>query len=133
MRNVNMKLIPYFVSALSGIVVWIGIGIIIGNIEAWDNPLYWKAGIPCLALVTFIIGFVQPKAPSIAPCRWGITQGLSQSVVILLQGLYFGYSMTQYPLSIPVNIILSIPSIASAYLGMALGNFIRRQQAEKQL
>jgi len=119
----NMKLIPYFVSALSGISVWIGVGIIIRNTEAWDSPLYWKVGLPFLAFVTFIIGFIQPKAPY----RWGLTQGLSQSIVILVQGLYFGYGMNLYPPSIVVNIILSIPSILSAYLGVALGNFSRNR------
>ena len=126
-RNIILKPILYFVSALSGIAVWIGIGIISGNTEAWDSPLYWKIGVPFLALIAFIIGLIHPKAPY----RWGITQGLSQSVVIFLQGLYFGYSMNLYPPSIIVNIIISIPSIISAYLGMTLCNFIKRQRAEK--
>ena len=124
-----MKMIPCIAAALSGIAVWIGIGVIIGNPEAWDSPLYWKGGIPFLALVTFIIGFLEPKTPYI----WGVIQALSQSIVILSQGIFFGYSLNLWPPSIVVNIVLAIPSIISAFLGVALCNYIKRQRTEKQI
>lgn len=105
--------LPHIIAGLSGIAVWIGVGIITGNPEAWDSALYFKGGIPFLALVSFILGIIEPKAPY----RWGIIQGLSQSIVTLGQGLYFGYSMNLWPPSIVVNIALSLPSIISAYGG----------------
>lgn len=114
-------MMPHIVSALTGIAVWVGIGILTGNPEAWDSSLYWKGGIPFLALVTFIIGFLEPKTPYL----WGVIQALSQSVVIFLQGLFFGYSMNLYPPSILVSIILATPSIITAFGGVALRKSIQ--------
>lgn len=122
-----MKWIPHITSAVRGIIVWLGVGIIAGNFEAWSTTLYWKAGIPVLAIVTFIIGFYEKKTPYL----WGIIQGLSQSATILFQGLYFGYSLNLYPPSIVVSIIFSAPSIVSAFLAVALANFINKQRAVK--
>ena len=119
-----MKWMPHITSAVSGIIIWVGVGVVTDNYEAWDNALYWRVGIPILAIVTFIIGFLESKTPYL----WGIIQGLSQSATILLQGLYFGYSLNLYPPSIVFNIIISAPSILSAYLAVIICNFVKRQR-----
>jgi hypothetical protein len=125
----KIKSLPAIASALSGLAVWGGIGFIIHNPEAWDSALYWKAGIPFLAIVTFIIGYFVSETPFI----WGIIQALSQSALILVQGLLFGYSLNLWPPSVVVNIIIAIPSIISAFLDVALSNYIKKQRTAKQI
>ncbi len=122
-----MKSITYIASALSGFTVWIGVGVIIGNPEAWDSALYWKVGIPLLAFVTFIIGFFEPKTPHI----WGIIQALSQWIAILLEGLYLGFSLNLWPPSIIAFVLLAVPSVISAYLGVVLANIIKKRRTAK--
>ena len=48
------KYYPFIVSTLVGATIWFGIGGLGGTKESWDNILYWKVGLPAMAVTVFL-------------------------------------------------------------------------------
>ena len=49
--------------AFVGLLIWIGSGILSGQKEAWDSPVFFIVIVPSMAALAFVIGFVRPGPP----------------------------------------------------------------------
>ena len=107
------------VSLVGGALIWIAICLVTSVPEAWDDPLYWRAGYPALALIAGVSGYLAWEKP----WRWALAVMASQMVVMLVQR---GYG-TLLPVGGIVFLLLALPLIAPAYLGAWVGQ--KRQNA----
>lgn len=104
-------------SLVGGALVWVAISLVAGAPEAWDDPLYWRAGYPVLALITAVSGYLAWERP----WRWALAVMASQMIVMLVQR---GYG-TLLPVGAIVFLLLALPLFAPAYLGAWIAH--RRQ------
>lgn len=114
------KYLTLFISILIGITFWIIMTYVTEDSEAWDNPLYFKIGLPVLGLINILLGIINPNKP----WRWGLLSTISQAfpMVILSNG-----EANLWPLTIIAFAILSIPMILANYIGY----FIRTKMLKK--
>lgn len=104
------KYLPFIVSALIGVATWVAIGYWSGIEDAWDSPLYWKVGLPVMAVSILLIAIVYP----VKPWRWGVSAAAAQAAVGFVQAFPH---VNLWPLSLVVFGFISLPLIGSAYLG----------------
>lgn len=97
---------------MTGIAVWLTISFITGEREAWDSRYYFIYGLPLMALLAGVLGFVVP----IRTWRCAVTIMASQALVAILQNP----TANLLPPGLLVFAVLSIPLLISAYLGGAL-------------
>jgi hypothetical protein len=64
-----------------GLIVWIAIGKMSNEVEAWDSIQYYKIGLPIIFGASATAGFIEPKRP----WRWGIFVFVLQPVALLIQ------------------------------------------------
>lgn len=104
------ELLPYAISAASGLAICLAITLVTGRKEAWDSSLYFVAGIPAMCAVAFAVGYAFP----VRPWRWAAAMALGQSIAMALSG----NSLSLWPLAIIAMTILSVPQfIASLVAG----------------
>lgn len=98
----------YAGSGIAGLGVCLAISLMTGSREAWDNPLYFSVGIPVMAAIIFGTAWFFP----VKPWRWTLSMALGQTVSMLLAGS----SLSLWPLSIIVMLIMSLPQFAAGFL-----------------
>jgi hypothetical protein len=98
------------VSAAAGFCVWAGLSLIGGVREAWDAPAYWLIGLPILAVVSGIAGYVVP----VRVWRWPAFIGLGQILGMIVLNPDAGWGLLPLMLAVvmvPLIIILTIPAL----------------------
>lgn len=103
------KHLPLLLSAIAGVITWLGIGIWSGRQEAWDSQLYWFVGFPFMILAVLIISFTWPEKP----LRLGFTVIAAQAIIGLIQAYPH---INLWPLTLVLFAVLSLPLILAAYL-----------------
>lgn len=92
-----------------GAFVWLAICYFGGKREAWDAEVYHWAGIPLFCLYSFIAGYLIPRRA----WRWGFAVMLPQPLIMVIQNPHANL----LPIGLVVLCFLSIPTVASAWLG----------------
>lgn len=108
----NGNLLPYAVTFLCGLVVYLVIVKATGRNEAWDDALYYGLGIPVMCAVAFAIGNLFPGKP----WRWALCMAGGQMAGALMNGS----SLSLLPLALVFMAIISIPQFAAALVGSRL-------------
>ena len=106
-KMLNRKLIPYALSAATGIIVCYTISFATGSPEAWDSIEYFYYGIPIMCIAAIIISYHFPKAV----WRWAFTMAIGQSVALVVGS---PGSWNLWPLSIIAMIVCSLPQFICA-------------------
>lgn len=107
--NSRQSLYLYILSMIFGAIIWIGISYLVGKIEAWDSRYYFLYGLPSMMLMTGVLGYIE----TIRPWRWGISIVASQALILGLKNP----TANLLPLGLVVFGVISVPCIATAYLG----------------
>jgi hypothetical protein len=92
----------------AGMLSWIVLARLGHRSEAWDAPLYFQLGIPVLALLSALLGYLEPMRA----WRFGLAPYAGQGLVMF--ALNPGGNL---PLGLITLGILSLPGIAAATLG----------------
>ncbi len=108
MKSQDRDLIAYFVSGGAGLLVGLALLAASGKKEIWDNAWYFPVGIPVMCLVIFGISYYVPKNA----WRWTVTMALGQTASMFLAG----GSMSLWPLSIVVMMVMSAPQFLTGFL-----------------
>ena len=74
------SVVGYGVACAASASVWFGIALAFGKLEAWDHPLYFQVGLPCLAVVVLGLGYALP----VRPWRWALAAGAAQVVSAII-------------------------------------------------
>ena len=110
----------YLAAALIGAAVWFAVTVISGRREAWDSVLYFSVGMPVVCIVSLALGYFEP----VRWWRWGVLPLAGQFACLLItEG-----PGNLLPLGIVVFGVLSVPSIATAWIGAYVG----ARRADKQ-
>lgn len=97
-------------SALAvGVVVELGVTAWTGGREAWDSPLFWRAGMPAMILASFLIGRADPERW----LRWGVLPVVGQFAAMILRT--GGGSML--PVGVVFAAALCLPCLLAAWVG----------------
>ncbi len=100
------------IAFVAGIVVWGLISALSGQREAWDSDWYMTVGMPVLALLAAIFGYVEPKRS----WKWGVLLVVGQAAWMFgTQG--FG---NLWPLGLVAFGIFALPLVLTARLGAAI-------------
>ncbi|HEY8275487.1 MAG TPA: hypothetical protein VIG52_00650 [Methyloceanibacter sp.] len=122
----RFPVLPTALSILAGIVSWEIVRHLGGNHrEAWDDPVYWQFGYLSLLVATFLFGVIWREQP----WRWGVLIMAGQAIWL------FGFATVAdgvpnlFPLGLVMFALLSLPLIASSYLGAWIGGMFGVRQA----
>lgn len=85
--------------------------------EAWDLPVYWQIAYPLMVAGSFVLGLLGPSHP----VRWGLLVGLGQGAWSLIVTAIQKDVPNLPPLGLIMFAILSLPCIATAWIGAWLG------------
>ena len=111
MKN-NGNLLPYAVTFLCGLAVYLAIVKATGRNEAWDDGLYYFLGIPLMCVVAFAIGNLFPGKP----WRWALGMAGGQMAGALVNGS----SLSLLPFALVFMVIISTPQFIAALVGSRL-------------
>lgn len=117
MRKLNDFYI-FVIAATAGLAIWLSISALSGEREAWDSSYFVTIGYPCMALVSALAGFAQPRHPWL----WGFATVAFQPIA-----LYWGHNPLEGqfgPLGLlffaAFAVILSFCAMAGGALGRKL-------------
>ncbi|GJL84454.1 MAG: hypothetical protein DHS20C02_02290 [Micavibrio sp.] len=99
--------------------IWLIIGLVSGDLEAWDSRLYWAVGFPALMIGSAVLGWLFSEKS----WRWGAWLGGGQAVMAIITALIKGSGFGLIPLSLILFMALSVPFI----LLSATGGVLRRK------
>lgn len=103
---------PWWIAAIIGALLWVGIAAGSGQQEAWDDPSYWRLGYPAMVLLSALLGWFFPRRA----WQHGLAMMLAQLMPLLIVHP-FG------PL-LPLGILflggLAVPAMAAAWLAALL-------------
>jgi peptidoglycan/LPS O-acetylase OafA/YrhL len=105
----------YVISVVVGATAWLGLMVVTGEHEAWDDRRYFTLALPLVAIAAGIMGFIVPHRP----WRWGVTMMATQALVALVMSR----SANLLPFGLVIFAVLAVPCVVLAYLG----SFIRRK------
>lgn len=114
----------YLVSAAAGATTWVGLSVYSGTYEGWDTDLYFIFGLPALYLTTGVLGYLHP----VHPWRWALAVFGTQAAISFVRSLDSAFLI----LGIATFIVLTIPSIATGYLGAFIGRRVARRKKSPQ-
>jgi len=107
----------------AGLIVWLVIGTLTHNREAWDAPAYLWLGVPTLALSTATLAFFFPAHPY----RIGVLPMGAQAV--------WAYATEPWGPFGPVGLfffaLYSLPCILTAIFGAKIGLWHQRRALER--
>jgi hypothetical protein len=98
------------ISLVAGFCVWVGLSVAAGVREAWDEPIYWWLGLPVLAIVAGLTGYIAPMKV----WRWPTLIALSQIVAMLAVNPGAGLGLLPLALMfvlLPLVVVLTIPAL----------------------
>ena len=98
------------ISLAAGFFVWAGLSVVTGVREAWDEPIYWWLGLPVLAIVAGLTGYLAPARV----WRWPALIALGQIVAMLVVNPGAGLGLLPLALIfvvLPLVIVLTIPAV----------------------
>ena len=101
--------------ASAGAIVWIIIGAMTNQREAWDSDLFWLLGNPLMLLINGIAGFIDPKNIIVK----GFILVLLQPVVMIITAAEIGGLL-------PLGLILFVFLGIFYSIGGAVGAFIKK-------
>jgi hypothetical protein len=111
----------YLLAVAAGAAVWIAVSAASGRREAWDSSLYFSLGVPVICVLSLVLALLSPARP----WRWGVLPLAGQFVAMLVsQG-----PGNLLPLGVIVFGVLSLPSVATAWLGAWLAAKWKRGSA----
>lgn len=101
----------YVVAFAVGLGVCLAVSKISGRREAWDSPMYFTTGIPAMALVSFILSYLDPR-----PLHWAVAMAVGQSLALVLSD----GSFSLWPLAMIAMLVCSFPQFAAGWVGAKL-------------
>src|SRR5690606_17015186 len=104
--------VPYTVTVICGLIVYVALTWASGKNEAWDDGSYYSVGIPIMSLVAFVVGYQFPRRP----WRWAAGMAGGQMMGALLHGS----SLNLLPLAMIFMAIVSLPQLTAAFVGSKL-------------
>ena len=111
------SVLPYILSALSGLGLWALTAVATGKHEPWDASSYWTVSYPLAIIGSAILGFFFPQKP----WRWAVSLMLMQLVVIAT-----GSDLSLLPLGLVMLAVLSVPPALAGVLAAALRGYSTR-------
>jgi uncharacterized membrane protein YuzA (DUF378 family) len=106
--------------AAMGFALWALIPILTGRREAWDSSIYFTVGIPTIAAVSGLLGYLLPN-------HWwhfGLAAFLSQAIYIIVKEP----TANMLPPGLVVLAVFCLPSFATACLGARLSARLTKRQ-----
>jgi len=105
---------------VTGLAIWLGLGSLSNEAEAWDSIYYFQLGLPIMCTASAIAGFIVPERP----WRWGLCVVLLQPLILFTQSeagplLFIGF-LTFLP--------IAGLAIGSAYLGSMLRKYVTEKK-----
>ena len=73
-------LAAYCIACGASAATWVLVAEAAHQREAWDSAVYFQLGLPALALVIFVVGFIWPARA----WRWGVAAGVAHTATSLL-------------------------------------------------
>ena len=102
------SVLPYILSALSGLGLWALTAAATGKYEPWDASSYWTVSYPLAIIGSAIVGFFFPQKP----WRWAVSLMLMQLVVMIATGS----DLSLLPLGLVMLAVLSVPPALAGVL-----------------
>jgi len=102
------SVLPYILSALSGLGLWALTAAATGKHEPWDASSYWTVSYPLAIIGSAILGFFFPQKP----WRWAVSLMLMQLVVMIATGS----GLSLLPLGLVMLAVLSVPPALAGVL-----------------
>ena len=99
-----------------GAAMWLGVANATGHREAWDDVAYFRYGLPALAILVAVLGFLVPRHAWL----WGVMALVSQAVVLFAAPPVSNL----WPLGLLLFVGLSIPFVLSAYVGVYVRSLV---------
>jgi hypothetical protein len=97
-------------SALTGVVLELGVHAVSGRREAWDSPVFWTFGLPAALAVSFAIGLAAKGR------AWLATLAVAPGQVATMM-VRSGEVGNLWPLAIVLSAFLSAPFVAASFVG----------------
>jgi hypothetical protein len=98
------------VSIVTGVALELGVQAVSGRREAWDSGEYWTIGLPVVAAISFVTGFLSRGTA----WRWAILVIPSQVMTMMARSGEMG---GLFPLAVILAMILGLPFLLVAFVG----------------
>ena len=108
----------YGMSAVTGGATWFYIASAGGRREAWDSDLYFSVGLPIIALVAAVLGFLLPHRA----WRWAFVPFGAQAVAAFVQNP----TANLLPIGLIVFGFFGVGCLVPTYIGVAIGRVFGR-------
>ena len=109
------SLAGWVAAVVSGTMLWSVACLSLGGREAWDTPAYWSLWYPLALLICAALGFFFP----VRPWRWPLAVLLVQLPVM---AFIADGDAGLLPLGIILLIVLSVPAMLAAAIGMVVAS-----------
>lgn len=116
--NFQATIATVLFAAFAGAAVWFGIAVLTEQPANWGNPAYLHFGLPICALFCAALGFLEPEHP----WAWGLVMMVSQGALLALT-VPPGHDALLLT-ALGSMALLAIPTIAAAYAGSSVRNWI---------
>src|SRR5260221_14548796 len=97
------------ITALTGVVLELGIEVVTGRREAWDSSLYWTIGLPVACALCVAVGFFSVGTDWL----WTIVIVPSQVMTMIVRS---GEPGGLWPLAVIFSTILSAPFLVAGFI-----------------
>lgn len=119
------KVIPHVIAIGSGILLWVIIPLVTGNLEAWSENIYFLFGMPLLVFECFLLGYILTK------CYWwywGVEISLSQAIFIIAKWP----TSNLLPFAFIFLALLAFPYLLASYIGSRVRQVCDRRKLAKE-
>jgi hypothetical protein len=118
-----VPIVPVVAALIVGAADWALLGYLAEAREVWDNPSFWRFGLPILLIAAFVLGVIWPERS----WRWALA--LICGVILWSSGsaVFINGVPTLVPLGFLAFLTLGLPCMAVAYVGSVLAG--RRKAA----
>jgi hypothetical protein len=108
----------YGMAALTGAATWFYIASAGGRREAWDSDLYFSVGLPVIALVAAVLGFLVPHRA----WRWAFVPFGAQALAAFVQNP----TANLLPIGLIVFGFFGVGCLVPTYVGVAIARIFKR-------
>jgi len=102
----------YAIAVVGGAALWIATAKVSGQVEAWEDSLYWSVAYPLSIALAGSLGYSVLRKP----WRWGLAVMLAQAFVHALTTS----SLVLLPLGLTMFGVLALPAMGAALIMAAL-------------